>query len=115
MGWLSEVPDVFSPVPWTERDEREARIALRVVALASPFIVMWLLASPLVYVFLTKSANAKLRTFDFVAIIHSQIVPCHGWFDGGFNISYQPTPRAKVLDGKLCRAIGDDDWTWYPQ
>ncbi len=102
-------------IQWTERDERHRWIALRVVALASPFIVVWLLASPLVHIFLTKSAEAKLRTFSFVALIHSQIVPCHDWFDGGFHISYQPTPTSKVLDGKLCRKFGDEDWTWYPQ
>lgn len=112
---LKETPDLNSPAPWTGRDERERRIALWAVGMASPFIVTWLLASPLVHVFLTKSADAKLRTFSFVAIIHSQIVPCHGWFDGGFHISYQPTPTSKVLDGKLCRSIGDNDWTWYPK
>lgn len=39
--------DVFKPVPWTERDERERRIALWVVAFIFPFFVVWLVFTTL--------------------------------------------------------------------
>lgn len=108
--------NVFSSVPWTERDERERRIALRVVAFASPFIVAWVVASPLVHIFLSKSAEAKIKTLGYhAASIYNEVAPCHGWLDGGFTIYYEKTPNTGMRTGHLCRKFGDDDWTWYPQ
>lgn len=108
--------ELYGPFPLSERDTRERRIALWVVAVASPFIVAWVIAAPLVHIFWSKPAEAKLKTLGYhAASIYNEIVPCRGWFDGGFTIYYEIAPNSGQQIGKLCRGIFDDDWTWYPK
>jgi len=116
MSW-NDHKDVFAtPAPLTERDKRDRRIAGRVLIVAAPFLVAWVVASPLVHIFLSKSAEAKIKTFGYhAASIYNEVVPCRRWFDGGFKIAYETTPNSGMKYGWLCRGIFDDDWTWYPK
>lgn len=110
--------DVFKPVPWTERDDREARIALWVAAIAAPFFVAWLVGPKLLQDEWWKPARAQVAQLGYHwAAINVQEIPCHSWlsFDYGYSVEYQRYKGETFRRGYLCRKFGDDKWTWHPQ
>lgn len=110
--------ELYGPFPQSERDKREARIALWIVGLIFPFFVAWLIGPKLLQDKWWTPAKAHLPQLGYYwAALNVQQIPCSGWFsfDYGYSVDYQREKGEKIRRGYLCRKIGNDKWTWYPQ
>lgn len=97
-------------------EDTQRRIGIWCVVLAIPLFAAWLSAPTVINLIWIKDAQAKVKLLGYAAAqINLHAIPCRNWFDFGYSVDYQTVPGEKPKRGYLCRAIGAEGWTWYPQ
>lgn len=81
--------------------------ALAVIAIAAPLTLRALLVD---------SAESFLKTLgDYTAVsLRGTRIPCMGYFDVGFTVTYRRPQVDTDFGGRICRPIMSPDWVLYP-
>jgi hypothetical protein len=93
----------------TENQMTLAAMTLIVALLGSMAGYAWWLPQSIRPQAIERLNNLKLQRYE----IRGTRMPCVGWLDSGFIVSYRLGNEQSDRTGRICKSIGEE-WAWYP-